>query len=104
MTGNKLHKSWDNTVLGHLKIEDGTLKVTVNSGRRARRIRKEIEKRLGGSASLVDDEISSLEEALTKEETPKDVLERARAEEENARNQSLPEVQAIMKEFSVTRP
>jgi hypothetical protein len=45
--GNAKLRSWDNTILGHLTIENRTLVVEVNSRRRAARIRKEIEKRLG---------------------------------------------------------
>jgi uncharacterized protein (DUF2384 family) len=45
--GNAMHKSWDNTILGHLKIDGRTLIVEVNSARRAEKIRHEIEKRLG---------------------------------------------------------
>lgn len=45
--GNAMHKNWDNTILGYLKIEGRTLTVEVNSAKRAETIRKEIEKRLG---------------------------------------------------------
>ena len=45
--GNKMHKDWDNTILGHLKISGRTLVVDVNSVNRAKRIQEEIEKRLG---------------------------------------------------------
>jgi len=45
--GNAMHKTWDNTILGHLKIAGRTLTVEVNSAQRARRIREEIEQRLG---------------------------------------------------------
>jgi hypothetical protein len=45
--GNAMHKSWDNTILGHLKIDGRKLIVEVNSARRAEKIRQEIEKRLG---------------------------------------------------------
>lgn len=45
--GNAMHKTWDNTVLGHLKIAGRTLTVEVNSAERARRISHEIEQRLG---------------------------------------------------------
>jgi hypothetical protein len=50
MQGNRMHKSWPNTVLGHLKIRGKTLLVEVNSVNRAKRIRKEIERRLGSEA------------------------------------------------------
>jgi hypothetical protein len=45
--GNAMHKTWDNTILGHLKIAGRILTVEVNSAQRARRISEEIERRLG---------------------------------------------------------
>ena len=45
--GNAMHKTWDNTILGHLKIAGRTLTVEVNSAQRAGKIRAEIERRLG---------------------------------------------------------
>jgi hypothetical protein len=45
--GNPMHKTWDNTILGHIKISGRTLVADVNSANRATRIRKEIERRLG---------------------------------------------------------
>jgi hypothetical protein len=45
--GNRLHRDWDNTVLGQMKISGRSLVVDVNSEKRATRIRHEIERRLG---------------------------------------------------------
>ena len=45
--GNRMHKTWENTILGHLKISGRTLVVEANSANRAGKIRQEIEKRLG---------------------------------------------------------
>jgi SEC-C motif len=45
--GNKVHKNWDNTILGHMKIAGSSLVVEVNSANRAAKIRREIEDRLG---------------------------------------------------------
>jgi hypothetical protein len=45
--GNAIHTTWDNTILGNLKISGRTLVVEVNSANRAIKIRKEIDKRLG---------------------------------------------------------
>jgi len=45
--GNAMHKTWDNTILGHLKIAGRTLTVEVNSAQRAKKISQEIEQRLG---------------------------------------------------------
>jgi hypothetical protein len=48
--GNRKFKSWDNTILGHINISEGVLIASVNSENRARRLRKEIETRLGSLA------------------------------------------------------
>lgn len=45
--GNKKMKSWDNTILGHLKLSPGLLVADVNSRRRVETLRREIETRLG---------------------------------------------------------
>jgi hypothetical protein len=45
--GNRTHKDWENTVLGHIKISGRSLVVDVNSEKRATKIRHEIEQRLG---------------------------------------------------------
>ena len=45
--GNRKFKTWDNTILGHIKISEGRVIAEVNSENRAKRMRKEIEKRLG---------------------------------------------------------
>jgi len=45
--GNRMHKEWESTVLGHLRISGRSLVVEVNSEKRAARIRDEIEWRLG---------------------------------------------------------
>jgi hypothetical protein len=63
-----MHHAWENTVLGHLKIFGKTLVVEVNSANRARRIREEIEKRLGSQAVHVG----------TETETPEQILKQAK--------------------------
>jgi hypothetical protein len=62
--GNKMHPSWENTLLGHLKIFGKTLLVEVNSANRAKRIRQEIEQRLGSEAIHVGTETESPEQML----------------------------------------
>ena len=64
--GNRMHKSWENTILGHLKISGRSLVVEVNSVKRATRIRAEIEKRLGMFATHLNTISESTEEALKK--------------------------------------
>ena len=62
--GNKMHPSWESTVLGHLKIFGKTLLVEVNSANRAKRIREEIEQRLGSQAIHIGTETESPEQML----------------------------------------
>jgi hypothetical protein len=92
--GNKLHETWENTILGQLKIDGRSLVVEVNSAQRAGKVRQEIERRLGMHATLLD----------TKKQTPEEsVKERKRlgstaAEKEEEEGSPLdPEV---MKEFA----
>jgi hypothetical protein len=62
--GNRTHKEWDNTSLGTLRLDGSRLVVEVNSARRRRRIEKEIARRLGSAAALVDTTITDMAEAL----------------------------------------
>lgn len=50
--GNTVHKNWDNTILGHIEVDGSALTANVNSNRRATRLRKQLEKRLGSFAAL----------------------------------------------------
>ena len=52
--GNCQHKDLDNTVLGTLRLGADRLVAEVNSARRADRVKREIAKRMGGTATLVD--------------------------------------------------
>jgi hypothetical protein len=66
--GNRMHKTWDNTILGHLKISGRTLTVEVNSANRAKRIREEVEKRLGLYATHLRTTSQTPEEAIANRE------------------------------------
>ena len=46
-------RPWENTILGHLKIDRHLLTAEVNSANRAKTIREEIEKRLGLHATYL---------------------------------------------------
>jgi hypothetical protein len=65
--GNRKIEAWDNTILGHIKISGQTLTADVNSEKRAERLRKEIEKRLG---------ILAVHQS-TKAQTPEEMLKNA---------------------------
>lgn len=62
--GNRKHKSWDNTIMGHIRISGNTLTAEVNSKERADKLRDEIAKRLGVLATHQD----------TTAETPSELL------------------------------
>ncbi|MGE0816248.1 MAG: SEC-C metal-binding domain-containing protein [Vicinamibacterales bacterium] len=73
--GNRRHASWTNTVLGTLALSEGRLVAEVNSEKRARRLEREIAKRLGGRATLVGrdviDPLTSLLEERRKDKARK---------------------------------
>lgn len=62
--GNRLHQSWDNTILGQIDVERQTLTAAVNSKPRATRLRKQIEKRLAGRVRLLRTVTDSVEGML----------------------------------------
>jgi hypothetical protein len=62
--GNRKHASWDNTILGRLVLEPGLLVAEVNSSKRANRLTREVRKRLGDDARLVDRSVHDLEADL----------------------------------------
>ena len=64
--GNAIHKHWDNTILGHLKISGRSLAVDVNSAKRAKEIREEIEHRLGMLAVPLGTRVETAEEMMEK--------------------------------------
>jgi hypothetical protein len=59
-----LHPEWDNTSLGEIEIRGDTLKVEVNSEKRAAKIRREIQKRLGNQCTFTKEERQSIETLL----------------------------------------
>jgi hypothetical protein len=64
--GNRQHKAWDNTILGNLRLDGSRLVVEVNSARRRDRIAKEIAKRLGSKATLVETKATDVRKELEK--------------------------------------
>ncbi len=62
--GNKKIQEWDNTILGEIRISQDSLSVKVNSAERAKKIQKEIKKRLGQLAKFKMDVIENLEDML----------------------------------------
>src|ERR1700730_10096646 len=83
--GNQKFKTWDNTILGHIKISEGRLIAEVNSENRARRLRQEIERRLGSIAVHQSTVAQTLEE-MRKNSPPRGA---AKAESQEAEGDSL---------------
>jgi hypothetical protein len=64
VTGNAIHESWDNTVLGHIDIDVRELRASVNSAERAARLRALLEARLGAAIRHRSTDIESMDDAL----------------------------------------
>jgi hypothetical protein len=62
--GNRKHKDWDNTTLGTLRLDGSRLVIEVNSAQRRKRIGKEILKRFGSTATLVETTTSDIVKEL----------------------------------------
>jgi len=80
--GNRKIASWDNTILGHIRISGHRLVAEVNSERRAERFRKEIEKRMRGMATYQSTVSRTVEEALQK--SPGQSAKRMKAAEDSS--------------------
>jgi hypothetical protein len=52
--GNRQHKEWTNTSLGNIALTAGRLRAEVNSKKRADRLQREIERRLGLGATFAE--------------------------------------------------
>jgi len=61
---NRLHRDWDNTTLGQITLTPGSIRVSVNSVKRAKKIRGLIEKRLGRDALYLRQTIESADALL----------------------------------------
>ena len=94
--GNRQHKDWDNTILGHLRLETDRLVAEVNSARRAERLKREIVKRLSGNALLIGTKVIDPTEALAERQR-----ERAsRPREQKPPRETSPELRAIEEDFA----
>ncbi len=74
--GNAMHKTWENTILGHLKISGQTMIAEVNSANRANRIRQEVEKRLGLHGTHLSTATETPEQAIAKREKQREIAPR----------------------------
>jgi hypothetical protein len=95
--GNRKLKEWDNTTLGTLRIDGSRLTVNVNSQRRAAKIRKEVEHRLGARVMFKRAVIESIEQMLEATRGRPETAKERRQREDNERLNALPEVQARLR-------
>ncbi|HQS83808.1 MAG: hypothetical protein B7Y25_02710 [Alphaproteobacteria bacterium 16-39-46] len=90
MSGNKLHKSWNNTILGSITLEKGSLIVEVNSRERAQKIQTLVSQYLKTSAQYQRTVITSLEK------NAKETSKSQKSKEIDDFNE-LPEVQEMIR-------
>ncbi|MFH1018944.1 MAG: hypothetical protein V1798_12310 [Pseudomonadota bacterium] len=96
--GNKMHKGWDNTLLGTLRMRGRRLTVEVNSEKRSKKIQAEIAKRLGDLAVLKGSSLKSPEKMLR--EGMAGARKKESIPERSPDLNDLPEVQAKLKEMA----
>jgi SEC-C motif len=87
--GNKKMKEWDNTILGNLQLDGSSLIASVNSAKRAQKIRGLIEKKLGSKVTYKRTVIEPMDQKLSEMKTSGPARER---NEETERLNALPEV------------
>jgi len=90
--GNRMHASWDNTVLGSIRIDGGRLTAEVNSAKRASTLKALIEGALGERARYRATEIQSVEKLLA--DAPTRNADAVSAAGEHEALSELPEVKA----------
>jgi len=92
---NRLHKSWNNTILGTLLIEPGRLIAKVNSNERATALREIVNQALGEHARYRLSEVQSGEKLMQRAmtEPPKETSDADRALTQS------PEAQAVVAEM-----
>jgi hypothetical protein len=96
-TGNRMMKTWENTILGHIEISKGRLVADVNSAERARRLRIEIEDRLG-LAGTHESTVSKTLEAMMESPPPPKTAEDSARQAKFDELMRDPEVQQRMQE------
>jgi len=96
VAGNRMHREWENTSLGTIEIKKRRMTISVNSERRAKKIRSLVAKRLGADALFVRQQVQSIEALLEKGDGPR---MSARERAANEALQARPEVRAMMREM-----
>lgn len=95
--GNKKHKTWENTVWGHINIDGTKMIVEVNSKERAKKFQTELKKLMSTGWSLKSTVIESIESQLKKvKSTSKEKFD---SEKEQAEMLENPEVRQHMEKM-----
>jgi len=97
--GNKKHKDWNNTILGHLQIEGAKLTAEVNSENRAQKFKTLMEKLLPGKASYKTTVIESPQAMLARAKNEGNSARAKQQQKEQDDLNSLPEVQAQIADY-----
>jgi hypothetical protein len=95
--GNRQHKDWDNTTLGTLQLNGARLVAEVNSARRRNRIAKEIARRFGNTATLVETKITDVMKEL---ESRRDQRAKAGGTATSPAPARTPEIEALEAELA----
>jgi hypothetical protein len=94
---NKIHKNWDNTVLGNITIDGNCMAIEVNSENRAEKIRQQIDTLLREKAVYKTSVLQSVEQAVEEIEERKDSPEALFERQEQEKYSQLPEVQEALR-------
>jgi hypothetical protein len=96
-SGNRMHASWDNTIVANIAIKDRELRVEVNSEKRAKQARAEVQRCLGTRALFLGDETKSLDGMMLEGDRHASTPAGKREAREQEALQQLPEVQEVMR-------
>ena len=94
--GNRLHRAWDNTTLGSLVLSPGQLCVSVNSRKRAKKVRRLVEKHMPTDVLFQRETTESVEALL---ETAPQGNDRRRSDV-GSRIEDSPDGRAMLEEMS----
>jgi hypothetical protein len=97
--GNKMHKDWNNTILGHLHIEGAKLTAEVNSANRAQKFKALMEKLLPGRAHYKTSVIESPQAMLARAEKEGNSARAKQHQKEQEELNSQPEAQALIADY-----
>ncbi len=93
--GNKMHKSWSNTILGTFRLSPGRVVAEVNSARRASKLKREIARIFGTRARLADVLVTDVAKAMAE----RAVARAAGGLQDDAEIDEAPELREASDEF-----